>query len=255
MNPVTIEERKAIQLSMLDEIDCFCRENEIKYSIAFGTLLGAVRHKGFIPWDDDVDIMMSLPDLLTFKERFKSESITYYDVDIDNKYCYPFSRLAYNKTYAKDGLVAKTIGVCIDLYVVIGLPRNDEQFFYKVNSLYNKRLDLMKWRSFIISKLPVSNIPFYSKTNKAYRDLLFNESREYSESSKYYIIAGPVNLRTKMTYDRDIFKEMIELPFEDRTYQAIACWDYFLSLRYGDYMELPAEEERCATHNYNEYWR
>ena len=56
--PISFEEKRSIQLEMLKEIDAFCRNNGIKYSLAFGTLLGAIRHKGFIPWDDDIDIMM-----------------------------------------------------------------------------------------------------------------------------------------------------------------------------------------------------
>ena len=64
---ISLEEKKSIQLEMLKEIDAFCRNNNIKYSLAFGTLIGAVRHKGFIPWDDDVDIMMPLPDMLRFR--------------------------------------------------------------------------------------------------------------------------------------------------------------------------------------------
>ena len=68
MKEITLEERKQIQLRMLIEIDAFCRKHNIRYSLAYGTLIGAIRHKGFIPWDDDVDIMMPLPDMLRFKE-------------------------------------------------------------------------------------------------------------------------------------------------------------------------------------------
>lgn len=75
MKEITLEERKQIQLRMLIEIDAFCRKHNIRYSLAYGTLIGAIRHKGFIPWDDDVDIMMPLPDMLRFKELFKSETM------------------------------------------------------------------------------------------------------------------------------------------------------------------------------------
>ena len=98
---ITFEERKTIQLEMLKEIDAFCKENKIRYSLAFGTLLGAVRHKGFIPWDDDVDIIMPLPDMLKLKETFRSESIEYCDGETSKYYSYAFSRLVNKKTYRK----------------------------------------------------------------------------------------------------------------------------------------------------------
>ena len=78
---ITLEERKQIQLQMLDEIDAFCRAKGIRYTLAYGTLIGAIRHKGFIPWDDDVDLLMPLPDMLRFKSEFKSDKIRFCDID------------------------------------------------------------------------------------------------------------------------------------------------------------------------------
>ena len=69
--PLSLEEKRKIQLSMLDEVDAFCRKNSIRYSLACGTLLGAIRHKGFIPWDDDMDIVMPEPDFLRFYEKIE----------------------------------------------------------------------------------------------------------------------------------------------------------------------------------------
>ena len=90
---LSFEERKTLQLEMLKEIDTFCKAHDIKDSLAFGTLLGAVRHTGFIPWDDDVDIIMPMPELLKLKKLFKSESIEYCDVDTTQYFSYACSRL------------------------------------------------------------------------------------------------------------------------------------------------------------------
>ena len=252
---ITLEERKQIQLEMLDEIDAFCRKHDIKYSIAFGTLLGAIRHKGFIPWDDDVDIMMPLPDLLKFKQLFKSENLTYVDVDTDTRYGYAFSRIAHNKSYNKDGLISKSYGVCIDVYVMIGIPQITDSFFENLYPLFNKRINAIHWKSKLIKLFPIKTIPFYSKIQRDYRNYLFEKSIPYSKASMFYIIAGPLKLREKMIYDKDVFTNIIDIQFEDRVYKAISDWDYFLTLRYGDYMQLPPVEQRHPYHGGKYYWR
>ena len=125
--PITLEERKKIQLGMLDEIDSFCREHDIRYSLAFGTLIGAIRHKGYIPWDDDVDLIMPLPDMLRFKKEFKSDKLAYVDLDTVPHYEYHFSRICYLPTYSKTGVLEKSYGVNIDLYPVVGMPDTEDE--------------------------------------------------------------------------------------------------------------------------------
>ncbi len=155
---ITLEERKSVQLEMLKEIDAFCRAKDIKYSLAFGTLLGAIRHKGFIPWDDDVDIMMPLPDMLRFKELFHSDSMKYCDVDTEKHFEYGFSRIANVKTYNKRGLIAKAYGICIDVYPMVSVPLDSEKnelFFKKASELNRRRFFFMKWNSRLIRFMPI----------------------------------------------------------------------------------------------------
>ena len=104
MQEITFEERKKVHLEMLIEIEKFCRANNIRYTLAYGTLIGAIRHKGFIPWDDDVDIMMPLPDMLRFKEIFKSKTMCYCDVDTSDKYPYAFFFIADTRTHSKESM-------------------------------------------------------------------------------------------------------------------------------------------------------
>lgn len=252
---LTFEERKRIQLEMLDEIDKFCNENGIRYSLAFGTLLGAIRHKGFIPWDDDVDIMMPLPDLIKFKKTFKSEICEYVDVDTDKNYGFAFSRIAYSRTYSSEGMVYKGPGVCIDLYIIVGLPGNSEEFFLNLENVYNQRVRFNRYRRYLIKRLPIKTIPLHSFYMKKYRNYYLMESLQYSQASKFYIIAGKLSLRNKMTYDKDIFSSLITAKFEDKQYKIIEDWDYFLSLRYGDYMQLPPEDQRHPYHHQHYFWK
>ena len=234
--PITLEERKSVQLEMLKEIDAFCRANDIKYSLAFGTLLGAIRHKGFIPWDDDVDIMMPLPDMLRFKELFHSESMKYCDVDTEKHFEYGFSRIANVKTYNKRGLIAKDYGICIDLYPLVAVPSDPKEyelFFKHASELNKRRFFFMKWNSRLIRFMP---------------------SNPYGKTGKYYVVAGPLSLRNRMSYDFDLFDELIEVVFEGNSFMAFSNYDYYLSLRYGNYMMLPPENERHPYHSGYFFW-
>ena len=257
MKKISFEEKRLIQLEMLKEIDIFCKENNIRYSLAFGTLLGAIRHKGFIPWDDDVDIMMPLPDMLCFKALFKSKTMKYCDVDTEKHYSFPFSRIAQTNTINKKGIFVYTKGICIDLYPIISLPSSEEEeklFFDKAKPLCEHRLFYKKWNSRLASFLPIEALPGTDKVMKKYRDFILN-SVPYGKTDKYYIIAGPLMLRKKMSYDLDLFKELIEVNFENYQFSAISQYHYYLTLRYGDYMQLPPESERVPKHEADYYWR
>ena len=257
-NPISLEEKKSIQLEMLREIDDFCRSNDIRYSLAFGTLLGAVRHKGYIPWDDDVDIMMPMPDLLRFKNAFHSESLEYCDVDTKRHYSYPFSRIAHKGTYDKTGVVYKDYGICIDTYPIVSLPTDKgqrEYFFSEATKILNKRMMLKEWRSRVIRVLPISSIPGYDSAQKRYRDYLFSMSLPYGSTDCYYSIAGPLDIRNRTIYDRDIFNCLIDLEFEGYMFRCINEYDYFLRMMYGDYMTPPPEDKRHPYHGGNYFWK
>lgn len=254
MKKIGFEEKKQIQLQMLIEIDTFCRKHNIKYSLAYGTLIGAIRHKGFIPWDDDVDIMMPLPDMLRFKEIFTSETMCYCDVDTNNKYQFAFSRIVNTQTITKEGLIAFTYGICIDLYPVLGLPDTTddiEKFFEKTHTELSKRLSIIRLRSRVIRLLPLQNIPFFNKTMKHYRDVLFQYPYE---GTKYFFTNGG-ELEMRNVYDFDLFKEMTEVEFEGNSFMAIARYDEYLRHFYGNYLQLPPKNQQVPYHGGHYYWK
>lgn len=248
-------EKKQIQLEMLKEIDAFCKANDIRYSLAFGTLLGAVRHKGFIPWDDDVDIMMPLPDLLRFKKIFQTDTLKYCDVDTEKHYGYHFSRIVHKGTYNKVGLFHKSYGICIDLYIIVPIPDLEEErnaFFAEASRLQAKRLFYRKWQRRLNYFLPFITIPGYDKSIRNYHDFYFKNTNYHSTHS-WYALAGALPLRKRMIYDIDLFEKMTQLQFEDGRYPAIAEYDYYLKLRYGNFMQLPPEEDRHPYHGAHYY--
>lgn len=254
---ILLEEKRAIQIEMLKEIHEFCVTNEIRYSLAFGTLLGAVRHKGFIPWDDDVDIIMPLPDLLRFKQLFKSKKLKYCDVDTEKHYGYHFSRIVHMCTYNKVGLFHKAHGICIDLYILVPVPDLQEEreaFFAAASKLQKKRLFYKRCQRRLTYCLPFITLPGFDESIRNYHDFFFQNTNYYS-SKTWYALAGSLPLRNKMIYDIDLFEKMTQLQFEDGYYPVIAEYDYYLKLRYGNYMQLPSEEDRHPYHGGRYYWK
>lgn len=254
MKEISIEEKKQIQLKMLIEIDAFCRKHDIRYSLAYGTLIGAIRHKGFIPWDDDVDVMMPLPDMLKFKEIFKSETMCYCDVDTNIMYKYAFSRIANTQTYNKVGLVSTTYGICIDLYPILGLPpsiEGVERFFKDANIELKRRLRIIRLTDLMLKFLPIKCIKGFNKAMKRYRDFLFQYPYE---NTKYFFTNGG-ELEMRNVYEVDLFERLIEVPFEGYKFLSIARYDEYLHRFYGNYMQLPPEEQRVPYHGGHYYWK
>ncbi len=255
---ISFAEKKEIQMQMLREIDVYCRQHKIRYSLAYGTLLGAIRHKGFIPWDDDVDIMMPLPDMIRFKNGFNSANVEYHDVWNDKYYEHSFSRLAHRKSYSREGAFT-SYGICIDLYVMIGVPENDtdyEAYFKLIEPVYNKTLFLLMWQRRFARRFSfIKRIPGFTATNRKLADIFLNKSIDYNRAKRFYNIAGHIIRRKKMTYDRDLFANLIDVEFQGEKFLATADYDYYMRLCYGDYMQLPPEDQRVLYHGGNFFWK
>ena len=254
---VSRDEQRRIQMDMLIEIDAFCKEKGIRYSLAFGTLLGAIRHKGFIPWDDDVDIMMPVDDMMRFKSCFHSDRMKYCDVDTEKHFEYAFSRIADTRTYNERGIIDKSYGVCIDLYPVVPVPSSESErdsFFSNAEKLLKIRLSAMSLKSLACRCLPIRTIPGFDRIVRKYHDFLLYPSVSLP-FEYYYIIAGHIALRNKMTYDFDLFDSLVDVPFEEYLFKATSHYDQFLTLRYGDYMTPPPLTERVPYHGGKYYWK
>lgn len=256
---LTIEERRALYLEMLTEIDAFCRSYGIRYSLSSGTLIGALRHKGFIPWDDDLDIMMPLPDMLKFKKEFKSDNMRFCDAEICSGYELPFPRVESLKTYSKNHF-GDGFGLSIDIYIVAGLPDNEENrktYFEKGQKLYFIRKKYKKLNDFFMSRLPIRVMPFYGRILGKYSSFLLSNSNDYNSSTCFFRIASPMtdNLIRKNTLDFDLFEKLVEVDFEGKKFWATAHADKYLSQRYGDYMTPIPVEDRDKNHHGTFYWR
>ncbi|MBR1792254.1 MAG: LicD family protein [Bacteroidales bacterium] len=252
--PISRDEWQQVILGIVDEVDAFCRLNGIRYSLSYGSLLGAIRHKGFIPWDDDMDINMPYPDMVRFKETFQSDRIKYLDVDTEKGYELPFSRVTDIRTYNRKGLFVKDYGINIDLYPVVGCPTDDElvdDFFFVGKTILKERIQRNSQRHRIAKILPFKTFPAHKAVNVRFRDHTLQYP--YDGAGRFFHMGGP--LEWYEVFDYDMFSELIDVEFEGHTYLATAMYDKYLTQIYGDYMTPPPEEKRHPYHNHKYYWK
>lgn len=252
MKIISFDELKAIELDILKMIDSFCREHKIIYMLTSGTLLGAVRHKGFIPWDDDIDIMMPRDDYERFYSLFLAhESSTPYSIVSyrNQKSPYPFLKVIDNRTLVVESFVDEryNTGVWVDIFPIDGLPSSDSAFrraaimTAKLNaSIANTEVATTRFRKIIKRVLhrSIRESPFSiaKKIDEDAARIPIDEATEVAIVVWGY--HGPTRRMPKS------FLDVIEVEFENDLFFAPRLFDEYLSNIYGDYMSFPPLEER-----------
>ena len=268
---IPLEEEKELQLEILNTIDDYCSNNDIKYFLLYGTLLGAVRHKGFIPWDDDIDIGMMRDDYNRFFESFNQYSrdngLKYEAVNIDNKSKY---YLPIGKVIDKDTILFEHVnvncplGVFIDVFPIDNLPDSREQCVKIVKRIgyierllgykqafWSDRYSLFKNIYHMIMKgilFPFSNNFLCKQINKMAS--CYGGSKKENAGSIVLGVYGE-----KGIWKRKYFDDSAKLEFEGKLYSAPIGYDNLLHCIYGDYMTLPPKEKQINHHINSAYWR
>lgn len=266
MKYITIEEKKQLMLEMLSEIDEFCRKNDIKYFLGGGTLLGAIRHKGYIPWDDDADIALMRDDYEKLISIFKSKSgnLELKDFRNDKHYIWPSAKFVHNKTVLIENNNKRfPIGVFIDVFPLDYVVGNKE----KVIS-YQKKLELWKkiltlkylhvdpQRGFLKNAVVLIGRITYLIPNKIILRKIYKLSTKYSENrDANYVCSFAGAWGEREISERELFDTAIECEFEGCSFMIPKGYDKFLTNIYGDYMTPPPIEKRKSTHNSVEYWK
>lgn len=229
-----------------------CEQNALKYSMAYGTLLGAVRHQDFIPWDDDVDMIMPRDDYEKLYRILTDGQYGKYQL-MQTSY-WPFMKVIDNTTFVEPGCVRGDEHLWIDIFPVDGLPA-DEQ---KSKDILNKarRLGINHGRAAAIigrgstafrsvAKLPALVIPKLRGV-AYYTQQLDSLAKEYDFADSEYVadIVWTYGPRERML--RSSFDRIIRLPFHGGMFDALADWDGYLTQMYGDYRKLPPEKERAG---------
>lgn len=261
-NELNDNQLKSTLVEILAEFDKICKENNLKYSIAGGTLLGAVRHKGFIPWDDDIDVIMLRPDydkLIDLQYESENYIIKHYKYSKD--YYYVFSKMMDKRTKLEEfGRAEKDMGVYIDIMPLDYLP-DDKGKWPKIfkTAKFDKKLvdkigsDLTFNRSFSLkyaAKLLFKLIIFpFKKTILSFIEKRMSKY-EFGDccSNLVYNIYG-----SKAVFPTDLFNDITYLDFENIKAAAFKDYDKYLKALFNNYMELPPEEERVTHHNFIAY--
>lgn len=263
---IDLEETKEIELDILLKFKAICEKYDIAYSLAYGTLLGAVRHNGFIPWDDDIDVMMQRKDYYRFLDVAKTElSESKYEIASmhnESNYFAPLAKM-YDKTTRVYQLYGQKenvqIGLYIDIFILDELPTvGAEQFYEEAQKLREKwalsaRDIFSKHKSKNIIRDYLGNLvslPFRIKGINYYRDKYDRFCASYNNmgNNEIAVIAYGEGLeKEKMTVDR--MKESTTVIFEGYSFRAVNSPELYLRSMYGNYMMLPPVKNRVSKHS------
>lgn len=250
MKNLSMEEVKKIELEILNFFHDFCEENNLKYYLAFGTLLGAVRHKGFIPWDDDIDIYMPRDDYEKFIKIFydKYNQLSILCVDNNVQYYLQYAKLVKNGTVILDNLYQ--FGICIDVFPLDNLLNDYKKSLFLIKVVNLLRI-IKDSKLFCYNKITIKNI-----IHKIFKYIFFfiptrylvvkinNLSKKYKREIDSKYVGYVASATKKPVLRREWFKERVLLDFENYKFWAPKEWNKVLENSYGNYMILPPENKR-----------
>ena len=266
MKDIDLNELKKIQINVLDAFVEFCEKRNLTYFLAYGTLLGAVRHKGYIPWDDDIDVMMPREDynvlLKTFNMSGERYRVIHYS--IDNAFPMPYAKVYDTNTIFEEGVRTKFhLGVNIDVFPLDYVSDNIKEcrkqmsytlFMRKLQVL--KNIKILKKRRFFKNLFIFINRPilFFVSNKLLNRFINLNAMRFFKNQSN--LIANCVDPSNKdEIFYSEYFDSSDSLIFEGSYYNVPSKYNEVLTKMYGDYMRLPPMEQQKTHHLFKAFWK
>ena len=274
MKEMTLEDVHRVLYDILVDIHEFCVENNIKYSLGGGTLLGAIRHNGFIPWDDDIDVQMSRPEYERFIHSFRSKrgyQLFSQELPECKDVGIAFARVCeMQQTYVDTGLApwrSDPTGLWVDILPIDGAPSDEATarkkirrmtFLWKVLKLSRSRLPItfssaksnktkvrLVVKKIISRLIPAGFVAYYIK-----------KCREYPfETSKYLANFTTMQNGFREWQPRESMDSFVLHQFEQGEFYIMEDYNVSLSHLYDDYMKLPPEEKRIAHISNMYYWK
>ena len=266
---IALRDLQLMEKDILKRFAQYCHENGLRYTLLGGTLLGAVRHSGFIPWDDDIDVAMPRPDYNRFLDLTKVKKISG-DLDVlsgDNSkdFSLPFAKVINNKTsIIEESKTHESEGsaLWIDVMPYDGVGNDYEKAkkVYDKARFYQKalgRATSVPWKRRRGEKGIIGFIRcFYRQLYRIhsynyYKEKLIQLGKSYSYSdSKYVAIIVSGFYGYGEILEKDKFEKYTKKTFEDNEYMVNGAWEDYLSGVYGDYLQMPPEEKRIRPHSF-----
>lgn len=264
MNTISFKESREIMLETLDSIDKCCRENDINYSLCWGSLIGAIRHHGFIPWDDDIDLMMSRRDYNRFLEVYNDDKFNIY-TPLKDKNCIHLLTKVYRKdtrvifnNYNKKSLFGLWVTIFpYDNVPDVGLKKWEMKrtlltklYLFKTFRYFDTDTMILKITKFIL-QISVAFCSSFTLAKKIEKHLSkYNQLK----TRKICIWDCSFGFSRFFYFPSELFEGYVDVDFDGIKSRMIKGYDTFLRMYFGDYMQLPPEEEREPSHDYIAYY-
>lgn len=256
----TLKHLQNLELMILKDFIKICEENNLTYYMYAGSLLGAVRHNGFIPWDDDLDVVMFRDDFNKFEEIFPSYAGDKYKLlnnDTEEEYFYLFSKLMLNGTCFEEEWINQvnfSIGINIDIFVLDDLADN------KIKRSYQLKMAFFYSKLLLMSQIKLDDLSFFSrvishgfynflnlfgfKTSKIHNKCLKFLDKYRNDDSECVFDVMATSEEYPQIYHKNSFYPPRKVKFEDTEVNVPKNYEELLESLYGDYMQLPPEEKR-----------
>lgn len=271
MEKLKLKEIQKETLRLLLIFDQICKSIGVQYTLIWGSLIGAVRHKGFIPWDDDLDVLVKRDDFEKLMNYFENNNISPYKIASrknTNNYVYGIPRFFNSNFIYKSTIPGEKkieLGIFIDIYpldnygdsisvvnkVYKKMHKLKRNYYIYVGNFYaekgiKKFLFILKHKYF---KIRYGNT-FFDKIEREQKKIL----SEYTSSKDKYVGVAVWDANTRpYFFDRRMFEDFTYLEFEHHYFPAPKMYDKILKETYGDYLQLPPVESRKPQHNYEIY--
>ncbi len=265
---MSLSEIQRESISILSRIDDFFMKHGIEYSLGYGSLIGAIRHKGCIPWDDDIDIIITRPNyqklIALHSILFDETGLSLYSPELGNCYV-KICRITDNSKTVVDKYYQWTdeqTGLWIDVFVIDGVPSIDTYNKFRAKSIDSymackSRLRLFR-RERLIDNLKrvvhsIQDCKWWFVNRKALIEEYLKEFIiDYDSCSKVGCYDSPYG--EKDIFSKDVFSSYLRIPFQNISVSVIANYDTYLRSLYGDYLTPPPIEKQKRSHTSNHYY-